>query len=179
MLVYRFRGLLIAASRASSERRVFIVRTDLFFLSLVYCGGHFVLFILINCFNVSNTIRRLLYMYNTSTDCSDMDIRVHVQTDSTESRQLHEAIDATKGSERATCSIAEDGATSAERAKAERALRIAYRDKIVYDVRSGAKGDACLKGGRLIHADIVSSVCEAADAARAVTVTTGLVECSA
>ncbi len=101
------------------------------------------------------------------------------KTDSTESRQLQEAIDATKGSERATCSIAEDGATSAERAKAERALRIAYRDKIVYDVRSGAKGDACLKGGRLIHADIVSSVCEAADAARAVTVTTGLVECSA
>ena len=60
----------------------------------------------------------------------------------------------------------EEATANAARAKAERALRIAYRSKIVYDVGSGERGDVCLKDGRLIRAEVIASVCIAADAER-------------
>jgi hypothetical protein len=93
------------------------------------------------------------------------------KTDSTESKELQAAIDAAAAAAKLSaggplCSADEEAAASAARAKAERALRIAYRSKIVYDVSSGERGDDCVKDGRLIRAEVVASVCIAADAAR-------------
>lgn len=93
------------------------------------------------------------------------------KTDSAESKELQAAIDAAAAAARLSTGDSfgsgdEEATANAARAKAERALRIAYRSKIVYDVGSGERGDVCLKDGRLIRAEVIASVCIAADAER-------------
>ena len=86
---------------------------------------------------------------------------------SKDSADLQAAIDAARFAE-TSAAAADDlaAAASVEQAKAERALRIAYREKIVYGVTGGERGAECLADGRVIRAEVVSSVCTAADAAR-------------